>query len=73
MGCGSKQEFWALARAEWRDDKSDMICKVMGNCNCPGDEHGADPETAICFRAAKLIDGWAEQNKLAYERSKAAK
>ena len=44
------------AHEEWKADKADVICRLIRNCNCPGDENGADPSRAICFLAADLIE-----------------
>ena len=52
---------------EWAISKSDVICRLINNCNCPGDSNGADPERAICWRVEALIDRltqeYSEQQK----------
>jgi hypothetical protein len=48
-------DWWRLARDEWRISKSNLICGLH-HCNCPGDENGAYPDTAICFAAERLIE-----------------
>lgn len=52
-----------LLRDEWASDKSDVICRLIHDCNCPGDENGGFPDQAICFRAAKLIEDLQRENE----------
>ena len=49
------------AHEEWKISKADVICRLIRNCNCPGDEHGGDPDRAICFLAEQLIERLAKE------------
>jgi len=67
-----RPEWLIIAREEFARHKSDFICKLMPNCQCPGDRNGCDPEQAICFRVADLIDQMLAQNIAAAEKEKNA-
>lgn len=44
---------------------SNLICGAAGRiglCNCPGDNNGADPDRALCWRLARAMQ---EEQELA--------
>lgn len=45
----------AMQAALEESELSHLICGVIGNCKCPGDENGADASKAMCSKIAAAI------------------